>query len=567
MAANILKLQDQLKGLPDKTLIQYAQSPNGQVPQYLVLGELQRRKTMRDEYQQGQNQAPKSTVAQDLEQGIGQLQQQPTQQAPQEAPMEEPQMAAGGVASLNVPENMFTEEYAGGGIVAFDEGGHVPGFAKGAFITNAPDIRAIDAQMRDISSQLRQLGGFFGLSQQTPEQQRQYEALQNKLQELTAQRALLVKSNQPETITSPLGRSLFGAPEKPSPDFETVGKMVSDLPSAANKTTPNAGPGITQPQIPSVQAPAVGKSPILPEAPEFKPDLLETEGARKALMQAQERYSPEAIAARRQSEREAAGIKDVYAQQMADLQAEKEKMSGDKSNAGWMSALEAGLAIAGGSSPFALQNLGVGALKGVSSYKDALKEIKQNEKELRREGNSLARAQQDSLEARLRGDQEAVERGQDRIIQAQSRYEDKADKNAMLTNSAMQFNIGKQFDRNLAIYSAETADKRLSRQLAAEASKFNAQMKMYQARIDASDRNTAARLQANRTAALANMYKDPDYQNFLMQLDERYKSKQGSANPSYQFEKQHYINQYLSTALGLTMEGGSARSAESLLED
>jgi hypothetical protein len=131
--ANILKLQDDLKGLPDNALIQYAQSPNGQVPQYLVLGELQRRKTMREEYQQSQTQAPQSTVAEDLEQGLGSVApQEAPQEVPQEAPQEQPvvQAAAGGLADLDVPDHMFQEHnMAGGGIVAFDEGGHVPRYA------------------------------------------------------------------------------------------------------------------------------------------------------------------------------------------------------------------------------------------------------------------------------------------------------------------------------------------------------------------------------------------------------------------------------------------------------
>jgi len=52
-------------------------------------------------------------------------------EAPQMAPMD------AGVASLPVPDDMYAsadEGYAGGGIVAFDDGGEVPGFAAGDFI-------------------------------------------------------------------------------------------------------------------------------------------------------------------------------------------------------------------------------------------------------------------------------------------------------------------------------------------------------------------------------------------------------------------------------------------------
>ena len=48
---NIIKIQDQLKSVPDNTLVGYVQNPTGQVPTYLALSELQRRKEMRSKYQ------------------------------------------------------------------------------------------------------------------------------------------------------------------------------------------------------------------------------------------------------------------------------------------------------------------------------------------------------------------------------------------------------------------------------------------------------------------------------------------------------------------------------------
>ena len=127
---NILKLQDELKGVPDNALIGYVQSPTGQVPTYLALGELQRRKTMREKFQQ--EKAPQTTVAEDLVSPPPPMQQGIASVAPQQmaAPMQEqasmmpPQgMADGGVASLDVG-NMYDEaNYATGGIVAFAKGG------------------------------------------------------------------------------------------------------------------------------------------------------------------------------------------------------------------------------------------------------------------------------------------------------------------------------------------------------------------------------------------------------------------------------------------------------------
>ena len=127
---NIIKLQDELKGVPDQALVGYVQNPTGQVPTYLALGELQRRKTMREKFQQ--QQAPQTTVAEDLAapapqpQGIAAVAPQAPAPMPQ-APMAPPQgMAEGGVASLDVG-NMYDEaNYASGGIVAFADGGVPP---------------------------------------------------------------------------------------------------------------------------------------------------------------------------------------------------------------------------------------------------------------------------------------------------------------------------------------------------------------------------------------------------------------------------------------------------------
>jgi hypothetical protein len=117
---NILKLQNELKGVPDDALIGYVQNPTGNVPSYLALSELQRRKDMREKYQA--QQAPQSSVADDLQQPAA------PQVQPQQA-MPEPQ--AQGVAGLPVPDQMFSGQgMAAGGIVAFDDGGDVSNYRQ-----------------------------------------------------------------------------------------------------------------------------------------------------------------------------------------------------------------------------------------------------------------------------------------------------------------------------------------------------------------------------------------------------------------------------------------------------
>jgi hypothetical protein len=124
---------------------------------------------MRDRIAKEDAKPPTSTVAQDVlglqppqqqaqPQQMGMPQGQPQgmpQQAPQpqmgmppqpeQPPMDATQMAAtGGLTSLPVPE----QDYAGGGIVAFDEGGEVPGYARGGF----PTMPNMDIQLQEYSA-------------------------------------------------------------------------------------------------------------------------------------------------------------------------------------------------------------------------------------------------------------------------------------------------------------------------------------------------------------------------------------------------------------------------------
>ena len=48
---DILEIEDVLKGLPDQALRQEAQQPTGQVPQYMVVSEIQRRSKMRKRFE------------------------------------------------------------------------------------------------------------------------------------------------------------------------------------------------------------------------------------------------------------------------------------------------------------------------------------------------------------------------------------------------------------------------------------------------------------------------------------------------------------------------------------
>lgn len=112
---NIAQLSEQLKDVPQNRLVDYAKNPNSVVPQFLALAEIQRRQQL-----SAQAQPPSSTVANDVL-----MQAQPPMQ-----PQMQPQMAQ---MEQQLPENqpgvaqlqsrVAPEGFAGGGIVAFADGG------------------------------------------------------------------------------------------------------------------------------------------------------------------------------------------------------------------------------------------------------------------------------------------------------------------------------------------------------------------------------------------------------------------------------------------------------------
>jgi len=124
---NILQQEDIIKGLPDQALMQEAQMPSGQVPQYLVVSEIQRRSDMRKRYKAEQEQMPQGTVKDKvMQEGI--MASMPPQMAPQMAmapqmPQRMPQMPPPQMPPQGIEQAMPPQMMSGGGIVRMANGG------------------------------------------------------------------------------------------------------------------------------------------------------------------------------------------------------------------------------------------------------------------------------------------------------------------------------------------------------------------------------------------------------------------------------------------------------------
>ena len=118
---NLVQISERLKGMPLQAVMQYANGTNPEVPPYIALGELQRRKKMEQEAKQSaamqQNPQQQPTVKQGIEQTF-------------RPPTPPPQMQ--GVASLPAPN--MEQGFANGGIVAFEDGGRVERYQSQGFV-------------------------------------------------------------------------------------------------------------------------------------------------------------------------------------------------------------------------------------------------------------------------------------------------------------------------------------------------------------------------------------------------------------------------------------------------
>lgn len=132
---NILQTEDMIKGLPDDRLMQEAHQPTGQIPQFLVISEIQRRTDMRKRYQNAVQQMPEGTVKDKIiQEGIASMAPAPAaantqSQSPQtgQQPMPSPSPQMGPMPpQLQPPMPTQTPRMAGGGVVRMAAAGQVP---------------------------------------------------------------------------------------------------------------------------------------------------------------------------------------------------------------------------------------------------------------------------------------------------------------------------------------------------------------------------------------------------------------------------------------------------------
>jgi hypothetical protein len=406
---NIVKLQNQLKSIPVETLIKYVQGMNPEVPSYLALAEIKNRKDMESKYASQNQQAPEKSVAEDLTQapdqsGLAMLAGNPMGNPAPQMPQDAPTMSADqGVASLDTGDMFNEQNFAGGGIVAFDDGGEVDYAGGGmvAFDNGGPVATSklgdffrglgnrgaldIDKQLGALQAEKNKIS-YDIFSAYTPEQRA---TQQQRLADIDAQIAALSEqrssaANMPRVEKPALAAPGLAGLNTPS----TVDNKLTneDIGNIYRSTTPTPTPTKARPTVlptaadTDVTKPAAGPAPTPREAG-IESLLEDTDGVAEKRMARYKQMVGE--------DPERARLEELTRKYETGA-SEQERM------APWMALAKAGFSMAGGKSPFAIQNLAEGAQAGLADYvqaKDKLDKLTEKQIDIRSKMQQARRAE------------------------------------------------------------------------------------------------------------------------------------------------------------------------------
>jgi hypothetical protein len=400
MNYNPIKLQNDLRLIPTATLIQYVQGMNPNVPSYMALGVLKERKEMEAKYEAENQKTPESSVAQDLTQapqgGLQMLAGNPMgNQVPQGMPTDQ------GVASLDTGD-MFNEQnfasggivafddggevdYAGGGMVAFDNGGPVATSKLGDFFRGLGNRGAldIDKQLGALQAEKNKIS-YDIFSAYTPEQRA---TQQQRLADIDAQIAALSEqrsstANMPRVEKPALAApGLAGLTNTAAVDNKLTNEDIGNIYRSTTPTPTKARPTVLPTAANTdVTKPAAGPAPTPREAG-IESLLEDTDGVAEKRMARYKQMVGE--------DPERARLEELTRKYETGA-AEQERM------APWMALAKAGFSMAGGKSPFAIQNLAEGAQAGLADYvqaKDKLDKLTEKQIDIRSKMQQARRAE------------------------------------------------------------------------------------------------------------------------------------------------------------------------------
>jgi hypothetical protein len=407
MNYNPIKLQNDLRLIPTETLIQYVKGMNPEVPSYMALGVLKERKEMEAKYEAENQKAPESSVAQDLTQapqgGLQMLAGNPMgNQAPQGAPTDQ------GVASLDTGDMYQEDSFAGGGIVAFDDGGDV-NYAGGGMVAFTPggDVASKRYQALLEDSYLSP-GSLYAGAKDLLGMPFQYRVAYDPTTDKYMSRRAL-EGNTPNLDMYRKAAEL--RKQGLLAEADTLEKAASspriDRPGLASLNTPSAGadPGMTfsRDEIANIYQSTVPPTKARPVAPPTAADTDVTKSAPGPAPTPREAgiesllEDTDGLAEKRMARYKQMVGEDPERARLEELTKKYETGAAEQERmAPWMALAKAGFSMAGGKSPFAIQNISEGAQAGLADYvqaRDKLDKLTEKQIDIRTKMQQARRAE------------------------------------------------------------------------------------------------------------------------------------------------------------------------------
>jgi hypothetical protein len=352
---NIMKLQSQLQQVPDNALIGYVQNPDGQVPSYLALAELSRRKEIRKSAAP-QAQAPTQSVAEqaiaEASPGIAGIPlQDPTM-------FSEQSMAGGGIVAFAGPEGSFVEDVYKKGVNTLKQASRIS--PLGPLVNAYSDLTDFStwAPPQDIAGVIRKVG----------------ELDADYLRRVASVTGIPVSKLAEENPAKP-----FAGPYSPDMNPEAMAYKQAAVLKDRFAPTPVLEPRPSSDVRAPVETPAAASaSSPFGAVPNITYTAMESPDAKFKDMLRTEITPQQGMAEFKNLVGENEGLAGLKTR----LTGMEDKAAREEEQAPWMALARAGLSMAAGKSPNALQNIAEGAGVGLSDY-TAAKERLANKEEKR----------------------------------------------------------------------------------------------------------------------------------------------------------------------------------------
>jgi hypothetical protein len=490
---------------------------------------------MRDRIAKEDTQPPTTTVAQDVlgltpppqmgmqpqpQPQMAQAQPQPQPQMPPPqmgAPVEQPPVMAASGGLTNIPVEV--QDYAGGGIVAFDEGGEVPGYAgdNGSVVydptTGMPLFGGVAVDEPGLDERL---GMLFDPN---------YKPYRPK--PIPAQ-------NVPTTATQ---TDAAPAPTPAPPRRDTTSR-------AGRNNGPRVSTGPTGPSTSALKRP--DPASYLPDLTQLKPEAFSTRAAQEL----------PAIGKERMDYMRSMGIDpDMYNKMIEKEEGKRKELKGRKEEAKGEALMQVGLGLLGARRGQEFQTLSEAGTKGLAQLREAGKELRLAEEKLDDRVNSFRMADQQFKQTGAEKDLTKRENELNRVEAAQR--EAVKDRNTFTTVRAQLGMEGAKIrsQGEISLYGQDLqADlerqkiKIQQQQVANQAAYYSKSLALTEQRMKSMDAATQARVGKLRLEA-GKMWESSDDNRRLNQM---LKQKYGDTYmnvPDAQMQLQQaqraYIGQYL----------------------